>query len=69
MASNPHEILDAALKLPESDRLLIAARLLETLPSDHPGLSEDDPGFLEELDRRATDTEPTIPADKLWTQD
>jgi hypothetical protein len=68
MASSPDEIIDAALKLPESDRLLIATRLLETLPDDFLGLSEDDPGFLDELERRADDTEPTIPVSDLWKQ-
>lgn len=66
MASNANEIIDAALKLPESDRLMIAARLLETLPDNYPSLSEDDDGFLDELERRAGDTEPTIPASDLW---
>jgi hypothetical protein len=69
MASGPNEIIDAALKLPESDRLLIATRLLETLPDDYPGLSEDEPGFVDELERRASDTEPTIHVSELWKQD
>jgi hypothetical protein len=63
------EILDAALKLSESDRLVIATRLLDTLPDDLPGLSEDDPEFLDELERRAKDTEGSIPAADLWKQD
>ena len=69
MASTSDEIIDAALKLPESDRLLIAARLLDTLPDDHPGLSEDDAGFLNELERRAKDTQSTVPVSELWKQD
>jgi hypothetical protein len=68
VASNPDEIIDAALKLPESDRLLIATRLLDTLPDDYPGLSEDEPGFMDELERRANDTAKTIPAADLWKQ-
>lgn len=68
MASSPNEIIDAALKLPEADRLLIATRLLETLPDDYPGLSEDETGFLDELQRRASDTQPTIPVSDLWKQ-
>ena len=66
MANEATEIIAAALKLPESDRFLIVARLLETLPDDPPGLSEDDPDSLDELERRANDTEPTIPASELW---
>ena len=69
MASSPDEIIDAPLKLPESDRLLIAARLLETLPDEYPGLSEDEAGFMDELERRANDTEATIPVSELWKQD
>jgi hypothetical protein len=69
VASSANDIIDAALKLPESDRLLIATRLLETLPDDQPGLSEDDPGFMDELERRASDKEPTIPVSDLWKQD
>lgn len=69
MPANRDEILDAALKLPEPDRLLIATRLFDTLPDDAPSLSEDAPGFLDELERRANDTEPTIPVSELWKQD
>jgi hypothetical protein len=43
--------------------------LLETLPDDLPGLAEDDPGFLDELERRANDAGPTIPAAEIWKQD
>jgi len=69
MVTSRDEILNAALKLPESDRLLIATRLMDTLPEELPGLSEDDPGFLEELERRACDSESTIPASELWKRD
>ena len=68
MASAPREIIEAALKLSESDRMLIAARLLETLPENYPGLSEDDEGFLDELERRANQTDATIPVSDLWKQ-
>lgn len=45
------DILQAALKLPRSDRELIARELWDSMPA--PGvMSEDDPGFFEELDRR-----------------
>lgn len=69
MATTPDDILDAALKLPESDRLRIASRLLDTLPADHPGIFEDDDGFLDELERRAGDKEAMIPLAELWKQD
>jgi hypothetical protein len=60
------EILNAALKLPDADRLLVATRLMETLPTELSGLSEDDPGFLDELERRAADADPGVPVSKLW---
>ncbi|MEX0711296.1 MAG: hypothetical protein WD278_03035 [Pirellulales bacterium] len=69
MPASRDEILDAALKLPEADRLVIVRRLLDTLPDDIPGLSDDDPGFLRELERRASDTEATIPISELWEQE
>ena len=45
------DILQAALKLPRSDRELIARELWDSVPADGL-LSEDDAGFFEELDRR-----------------
>jgi hypothetical protein len=59
MQLTPDNILQAALSLPESERLDLAARLLDTVP---PGaLSMDDPSFIAELDRRYNDGSPTIP--------
>jgi putative addiction module component (TIGR02574 family) len=54
-------ILDAALKLPEDERLLLASRLLETVPDEPGGLSLDDPNLAEELKRRSADREGTVP--------
>jgi putative addiction module component (TIGR02574 family) len=52
-------ILEAALKLPESERLELATRLLDTVP---PGImSVDDPEFIAELDRRFNDNSPGVP--------
>lgn len=47
------DILEAALKLPSIDRERIAMELLARSPAPAGVLSEDNPGFLEELDRRA----------------
>lgn len=55
------DVLKAALELSDADRLLLASELLETLPEDLPGWSLDDPGFLNELDRRAQDGTASIP--------
>lgn len=59
------EILEAALRLPEVDRLAIVNRLLETLPDDPPGLSDDDSAFAEELERRSNDWEGAVPWEQL----
>ena len=52
-------ILEAALNLPENERLDLAARLLDTVPPDI--MSVDDPEFISELDRRFNDESSTIP--------
>jgi hypothetical protein len=69
MATGPNDIINAALQLPEADRWLIAARLLETLSEDSAGLSESDPGVWEELERRVNDGAPTVSVSQLWKQD
>jgi putative addiction module component (TIGR02574 family) len=46
---------DAALKLPESERLVLVSRLMETMPAENSGLSLDDDSLIEELDRRFAD--------------
>jgi hypothetical protein len=59
MQLTPESILEAALKLPENERLDLAARLLDTVPPEI--LSIDDPDFIDEMDRRFNDGSPTIP--------
>ena len=46
------EVLNAALSLPESDRLAIAVRLMESFPDNQPGLADDDDLYAE-LQRRS----------------
>ena len=65
MVSTVAEILDAALRLSESERLPVASRLMDTLPSDLQELLADDPDFLDELERRADDSEPDVPVSEL----
>jgi putative addiction module component (TIGR02574 family) len=45
------QVLDAALALPERERILIAERLLESVPNDIDELSEEE--FAAELNRRS----------------
>ena len=59
MQLTPDAIFEAAMALPENERLDLASRLLDTVP---PGImSSDDPEFIAELDRRFNDGSPTIP--------
>jgi putative addiction module component (TIGR02574 family) len=51
---------DAALKLPESERLVLVSRLMETMPADNSGLSLDDDSLIEELDCRFADQTDSI---------
>jgi hypothetical protein len=54
-------IFTAASNLPEDQRIVLICRLEETLPPEDVILSADDPGFLEELDRRFNDSSELIP--------
>ena len=65
MRATRDEIVEAALQLSETDRLLIVSRLMATLPEEMPGLSEDDPDFLAELERRSGDREGAVSWDDL----
>ena len=59
------EILQDALQLSESDRLVVANRLLETLPDGCPGLDADDEAFADEFERRSGDRDGAVPWERL----
>ena len=63
-----NEILEMALSLSEADRLEIAWCLMDSVPEDPPGLSFDDPGLIEELDRRCREDTESIPASEIWSR-
>jgi hypothetical protein len=65
MQLTPDSIFEAALCLPEGDRLDLAHRLLDTLPPEPDLLSLDDPNLMEELDRRAADDSGSVPWSEL----
>jgi hypothetical protein len=50
-------VFEAALGLPENERLALVSRLLETMPVDDSAISLDDDSLVEELDRRFADRE------------
>ncbi|MCE9548335.1 MAG: hypothetical protein K8T25_22915 [Planctomycetia bacterium] len=64
MQADSNAIFEAALNLPEDERLALVSRLLETVPDEPAGLSLDDPNLVEELKRRSADTEGSVP----WSQ-
>jgi putative addiction module component (TIGR02574 family) len=61
MQLTAESILEAALHLPENERLELVFRLMDTFPAAPNLLSLDDPNLIEELDRRAADNSATIP--------
>lgn len=65
MESSSENIFQAAMKLPEDERLVLVSRLLETMPEDPPGLSLDDPDLVAELRRRSGDVEGAVPWEQL----
>jgi hypothetical protein len=65
MPQTADELLDAVMRLSESDRLKIAARLLEVSSTDAPGLAGDDPGLADELHRRSGDHSGAVPWEEL----
>jgi putative addiction module component (TIGR02574 family) len=58
-------VFEAALKLPEVERLALVSRLLETMPAEDSSLSLDDSSLAEELDRRFADPAGSIPWSEL----
>jgi hypothetical protein len=64
MSMSQDEVFRSALALSEGDRILLATKLLDSIESSPTQFSVDDPGFLEELERRASDSSPGI----LWEE-
>ena len=52
MQTDPQAILDAAMQLPDTDRLTLVSRLMESLPPEGITISLDDPELAAELNRR-----------------
>jgi putative addiction module component (TIGR02574 family) len=50
MTNQTQTVLDAAMALPEAERLLLVERLMETLPPDEDDRTDQE--FAAELDRR-----------------
>ena len=52
MQTDSQAILDAAMQLPDTDRLALVSRLMESLPPEGVTVSLDDPELAAELNRR-----------------
>jgi hypothetical protein len=61
MEITPDTILEAALALPDDERLALATRLLETIPPESESPAIDSPEFIKEMERRFHDGSPTVP--------
>jgi putative addiction module component (TIGR02574 family) len=70
MPETAEKLLPALLALPEMDRLDLANLLFDSLPTPPGLMSEDNPEFDVELDRRLAEHEsgksPGIPADEFF---
>jgi putative addiction module component (TIGR02574 family) len=60
MPKDAHALYQAAMQLPEDERLLLASRIMETLPSDDVTSSLDDAELIAELDRRFSDPDGAV---------
>jgi putative addiction module component (TIGR02574 family) len=67
MQLTPEMIFEAALSLPESERLDLATRLLDSVPPEI--MSAEDPEFIAELERRFNDDSPGIPWSEIRDRD
>ncbi len=52
MPENTNLLFEAAMQLPEEDRISLVSRILDTMPAQDVTTSLDDPDLLEELERR-----------------
>jgi putative addiction module component (TIGR02574 family) len=65
MPQNAEVLFEAALELPEDERLTLVSRILDTMPADSLTVSLDDPQLMDELERRFADSEGAIPWSEL----
>lgn len=71
MTDATRDLLNRALELPPSERVKLAHELLGSVVADEEGeraVEDLDPEFLAELNRRAVDDKPGIPADEAFAE-
>lgn len=69
MSRTVDEIVTAAIQLPESERLAIVSRLLETMGDKEDFQGIDDAEFIEEMRRRRDDSTDAVPWSQLRDED
>jgi putative addiction module component (TIGR02574 family) len=60
MHRDTETIFDAAVKLPESERLLLISRLMDSMPQADLTVSLDDANLRDEIERRFNDSDDTV---------
>ncbi len=65
MPEDTNLLFEAAMRLPEEERLSLVSRILEALPTDDVTSSLDDPDLLNELERRFAQPDGAIPWSEL----
>ena len=66
MKPETQALFDAALALPEVERVLLVERLLESLPPETDGLSDEE--LLAELERRRAEVEQGVAKPIPWSE-
>ena len=66
IATQHQAVFDAALALPETERMLLVERLLDSLPADVDDLNDEE--LLAELDRRRAEIQRDPSIGILWTE-
>ena len=69
MPTTAEEIVAAAIQLPESERLEIVSRLLETIGEEVNLPDMEDPDFIEEMKRRRDDLSDSVPWSQIRDED
>ena len=65
MPASTNVLFEAAMQLPEEERLSLVSRILDTMPDQDVTTCVDDPDLLVELERRFADPEGAVPWSEL----
>lgn len=69
MSQNTNALFEAAMDLPDNERLSLVSRIMDTLPPDDLTCSVDDQDLLTELDRRFSDPQGAVAWPELEAED